>query len=542
QPFYCVVTDINGNKTISEKATLTVANGDERKSVLYIIDYALEPGESVDLAEAGIGSGTVSYHDDGLTATFNEVTINTGTATKDQLLCAGAGVMLRGLSGSELDYRMIFKGSCTINNDLYDPEFDGGGVCLNSHFLKDSGDLCPTLTIEADDLVLNGGLNSIYSDGFVELYGKITANPYEDHRLNSISAKAVHIGKNAVIDINGRGTGILASGTLFIEDGAKVDLKLEAPRLGNNGTETQGIYCSRLYCTKADLNIDMKAHAKDFEPYGKTVQLMCGIRCVGQVEFHGTDVDIKLDADTGETYFANNFYGITGDPLASVELYDGAKVKINMDSKSAYTSVGLGTGGPADTFIIVEDGSELDIDVKTSGHVLGIDVRQRVSVTDSSLKVSAASYDTAIIFGVYCPSMEVDLKDSKYEVAISAENGIALFATDTDVVDTADYEEGYEPKLIKIYGDAKILAPEEGEINRYGFDPYRSVTPGESVYSKDDKEEAASAVRIAVPKGPSPETGELESILWLGIMALCLAGAAVMYMRRASLDGKHYRQ
>ena len=75
----------------------------------------------------------------------------------------------------------------------------------------------------------------------------------------------------------------------------------------------------------------------------------------------------------------------------------------------------------------IKDGSELDINVKTSGHAYGIYVGQPVNVTDSTLRVSAASYDTAIVMALTAPRLNLDLSDSKYAVDLNAENGIAVF-------------------------------------------------------------------------------------------------------------------
>ncbi len=267
---------------------------------------------------------------------------------------------------------------------------------------------------------------------------------------------------------------------------------------------------------------------------------MSAICCRNIATFDAADVSVKMGAELGDTYYAHYFYGISGDAsegLNEVELINGSRVRIDIDSKGAYDSSGIAsTGNEACTFVTLEDGSELDINVKTSGDVVGIDVRQPVSVTDSTLKINAASYDTAIVMGVICPKMNVELTDSKYAVDITAENGVALFATDLDTVDSPEYEEGYEPLLIKISKDAKILAPENGEVNRYGFDPMRMIIPGETVYSADNKEEAAARVLIAVPKPPAPPTGD-SMLFWTAIMAAAVGLAALM-LRRKEKDVK----
>ena len=534
--YYCIVTDINGNVVISDEATLYIDNRDEIKTVLYVGDYGLEPGDVLDLSTTALGSGIVTFDPDGLNITFDNVTVNTDGISNDMIYTSSAGVFLYGQPDSELTYRMYFKGTCTFNNTVFDPDYDGGGVTINSHFLRGGRTEHPLLIIDGDDdLNLNGGLNSIYTDGDLEILTGFKAVPYDGHRLNAVSAGNIHIGDGAHLDITCTGTGILSNGSLFIDGGSVIDLDVTAPHLVLYNTESKGIYCDRLYVDGAKLDIDMMAYPKDFEPYDKMISAMSAVCCRNIATFDAADVSVKMGAELGDTYYAHYFYGISGDAsegLNEVELINGSRVRIDIDSKGAYDSSGIAsTGNEACTFVTLEDGSELDINVKTSGDVFGIDVRQPVSVTDSTLRVNAASYDTAIVMGVICPRMNVELTDSKYAVDIAAENGVALFATDLDTVDIPEYEEGYEPLLIKISKEAKILAPENGEVNRYGFDPMRMIIPGETVYSADNKEEAAARVLIAVPKPPAPPTGD-SMLLWTGIMAAALGLAALMLRRK----------
>ena len=558
--YYCIVTDINGNVVTSDQATLYINNRDEIKTVLYVGDYGLEPGDTLDLSTTTLGSGVVTFDPDGLNITFDNVTVNTAGLSKDMIFTASAGVFLVGQPDSSLEYKMYFKGTCTFNNSVYDPDYDGGGVTINAHFLRDGKLDKPLLIIDGDDdLNINGGLNSIYTDGDLEILTSFKAVPFDGHRLNSISASNVHIGDGAHVDITGIGTGILSNGTLFINGGAVIDLNITAPHLILYNTESKGIYCDRLYVDGAKLNIDMMAYPEYFEPYEKSISVMSAICCRNIATFDGADVNIKLGAELGDTYYANNFYGISGDAsdgINEVELINGAKVKIDIDTKGAYGGRGIAaTGQEPCAFVTLSDGSELDVNVKTSGHVFGIDVGQPVSVTDSTLRVNAASYDTAIVMGVMCPVMNVELTDSKYEVSLNAEKGIGLFATEPrfteggqtgptalekNAVSPAAYEEGYEPKLIRIAGDAKILAPENGEINSYDFEHMGVVMPGESIYAADNTEEPAAKVLIAVPKPPAPPTGD-DLLLWAALMAIMLTASVVLIIDRRPNTGKHYR-
>ena len=273
---------------------------------------------------------------------------------------------------------------------------------------------------------------------------------------------------------------------------------------------------------------------------------MSAIDANGSVGFNGTSVSISMDADEGEYVYAQNFVGISGEPLQGVNIENGADVKIKIDSRYIYTSYGIYSLGTViyeyDDYgelipvqipsgnIFVDNGSRLDIDLHSSGHVTGIEVQRAVNVGDSDLKVNVESYDTAIIIGVDTAEFNVDLSDSKYSVDINAPEGSAIIASDSERVTETEFTEDYEPKLITINKEAKILVPEDGVVCCYGYDPWRKVTPVETVLSKADPENAAQRVLIAVPKPPAPPTGD-SAVLWALIMAACI-GAAVILIRK----------
>ena len=57
--FRCVIEDNQGHTTYTDPAYLTLANEEEDKTVLFIGEYALEPGDSLNLEDAALGEGTV---------------------------------------------------------------------------------------------------------------------------------------------------------------------------------------------------------------------------------------------------------------------------------------------------------------------------------------------------------------------------------------------------------------------------------------------------------------------------------------------------
>ncbi len=556
--YYCIITDKNGNEVVSDTAYLYIPNYQERKPVLYVNDYALEPGDTLDLSTTPVGSGIVTFEDDH-DMVFENIKVTASGRSMDRAYGAGGtGILLVGDSNFSDEYHMVFKGKCTVIDDYYDPEMDESGVALNADLISgDHEGYAGTLYIEGDgDLTLVGGTYALYSSGYLEICSDIKTMPYDEHMCRGMYAKIINVNEGVHVDIKSKGTAITAQETIYVRDGAVVDVDMTANHFFNQDTEGKGLFCMDLYCYKAELNISSHGRAEDFVLYDKSIAYMCAIEANGSVDFSGTKVNISMDADEGEYVYANNFVGISGTPLQGVVVENGADVKIEIDSPYILKSYGIYARG-TDVYeiddygqmipvhipsgsIFVDKGSRLDIDVCTSGHVTGIEVTKDVGVNDGDLKVSARSYDTAIIIAVDTAEFNVNLTDSKYSVDLSAPEGSALIASDIERVKDTEFTEDYEPKLITINKEAKILVPEDGVVCCYGFDPWRKVTPVETVLSKADPENAATRILIAVPKPPAPPTGDNMSI-WLMLMVACIGAAIVLikkYRQTVRLYGK----
>ena len=101
-------------------------NSDVRKPVLYVGEYAVEPGdEPLDLEDTGLGSGTVTYDSNGLDITFDNVDIVNTHCVYDSSNAPAQGLFLYAVDDSKtiderLEYKMYFKGDCRINNKYFD--------------------------------------------------------------------------------------------------------------------------------------------------------------------------------------------------------------------------------------------------------------------------------------------------------------------------------------------------------------------------------------------------------------------------------------
>lgn len=100
--FKCYITDIDGEVTVSEEGTMTIANPYEAKYVLYVGEYALEAGESADLEDLDLGSGKVTFDANCQDVTLDKVKFQNGGYVFDSNLSTAYGLYLRRCGDAEL--------------------------------------------------------------------------------------------------------------------------------------------------------------------------------------------------------------------------------------------------------------------------------------------------------------------------------------------------------------------------------------------------------------------------------------------------------
>ena len=493
----CVVTDINGNKAYSNPARLSVRNPEEYISVLYVGNYAVTPGQTLDLSDTTCGSGTVTFDADGQNMTFDSVHLNASGRPCDVSICNGMGIYFVPGDREYLEYYMHFDGDNVIDNDFIDPEFGLDGTGINAFFASSIKEDPPTLIIDGGGtLTVKGGSNSFYTNGHLELNADIKTLPYAPERYCcSVTADNLYIEKDARLNLTSVGRAICAKGDMYIEDGASIEINMTAQHTSVGDTEVETIIAGGfMHCGKAQINVKGCGIPEMFVPYGRRIAYLNGISCNSSVVLKGTELSITLDAGASDTPYAGDFCGITGEALRGVELSEGAKLDIRIASDAVQNARGIASGSNIPGGIDMADGSSLNIDVRTSGDVIGGDVAKLVTVEDASMNIDLASADGGTVFGILAPEMEIELYESRYAVNINAEDGIAVFLNDDN--DAISFDPDYEPELLKISGEAGITVPAGGVVNRYGFQFYGAVVPGESVIDPAKPDEAASRVSI----------------------------------------------
>ncbi|MBR5114582.1 MAG: S-layer homology domain-containing protein [Oscillospiraceae bacterium] len=493
----CVITDINGNRTYSKPALLHINNSSEEKMVLYVGDYALVPGYTLDLSKTTLGSGVVTYDADGVNMTFDNVKISSDGVSMDNSLGPTGGIFFSARPWSSQEYFMHFLGDCVVDNKFFDESINSGGVVLNGYFAcGNDNPNRPTLIIDGN-LTLKGGSDSIYTDSHLEIAGSLKTESLYKNFCRGLVSYSIFISEGATVDISSVGPGIYARGDLFIEDGATVSIDATPQHISIGNTESKAILATgNMTCGDADVTVSVHADPELFIPYGSAIAQMDGVYCCGTLSLKGTRLTVVMDAPKAGRDYIGGARGVSGDPLRAVSLEDGARLNVSLDSEAFPIAEGIATDSfNAGGRIVVEEGCRLDVDVRAAGVAIGVDVSMPVSVKNASVDVHTASSEGDFTFGLMAPDISIDVSDYRYGVSLAAEKGIALFASN-ETFDKYQFDPAYEPELIKLAGKAAILTPEGGVFSPCGFELNGGLMPGETVFDPAQPAAPASTVKI----------------------------------------------
>ena len=190
----CVLTLKDGTVVETEPAVLHVANSFEEKTVLYVGDHALVPGQSLDLAKTTLGTGRVAFSGDGTTITLEDVNITTRTMSYDVYLAPSFGLNLMQRNGEE-EFHFNLVGTNVIENNYSDPDGKNSGIVFDLLFGTEGRSNSPRVFIEGEGtLQLIGGSCSLCSDSDVEVSSDLSTEPNGDIYCDAIVCRDLKVG------------------------------------------------------------------------------------------------------------------------------------------------------------------------------------------------------------------------------------------------------------------------------------------------------------------------------------------------------------
>ena len=193
-------------------------------------EYIFLKGETLDLAEKGIGKGTIAFNEEGNEFTFTNVDFTMQTFVSDYMR-----------SGLGFEYFYSEVKNVTVNlvgeNRFSQPYYrnNGYGIAFTIQHLADGDEDCLITITGEGSLHIIGGGTALYTDCLLEIDAPIEINSYWDRRTNAINAFAVHLTDNAVLRTSNSGTVMLAmAGGILIDSGAKVKCEVTMTHLTNS--------------------------------------------------------------------------------------------------------------------------------------------------------------------------------------------------------------------------------------------------------------------------------------------------------------------
>ena len=500
----CIVKGKNGLETVSQPATITIANPQEDKTVLYVGDYAVIPGETFDIAKTQLGSGTVTFDKNGSDITLKNVKVETPNAVFDSTLSPSFGLLLDRRNSEVDEYEIHLDGDCSFKNTYYDEAYNASGITLAAYLYADDEEAQPPL-IRFDGsgkLYLCGGTDVIYTEADLEFDTDVVITPSADHFCDGIVCRNLYVEKGRHLDLKVNGTGIESRGQVFAREGAVIDIDSTAPHVANGSTNKGAMFLyGLLTATGTRINIHCHAYPDQFIPYDAELQAFGGIIFseAGAIEAEDSSIMIDLDAAVGEKDYAYNYFGVldAGDQ-GSITL-NHSEIGVRLDSQNVTDANGIYLLGN----MIMVNGSKLTCDMHNRGFVRGFAGEGRLDIANSDADVNVSSYSGEETYGILCNGAELDLDEAKYSIVSKAAGGMA-FAANTGKQDkkVKKYDPAYKMTQFEFKDDTMCLVPEDSGISLASIPGSMEYIRVETFYDKADTAKPAQEVRIS--KGDKP--------------------------------------
>lgn len=474
---YCVVIDKVGKYTCSDLAQINILNPLDKIPVLYVESYALLPGQSIDLKTVNLGSGTISFNNDGKKIVLDNVNFDNEEVVFDTALSPAVGLMYRGYDDSIETMTLELKGKNKFLNRFYQELTNGSGIPIDFYSIGTASKTPFELLITGNgSLTLQGGTYLIRNNGKITVDADLTLLQYENHFCDGINAESSSVdatvticpGAKLTADLNG--TGIFSSTAINIQKGSKVDIHSSAPVV-YGGTQKRVLYAKDISIDNADVNIDMEMDLEQFKPEGGTIDMFNAITAAndGSIKITDSNLNISIKGGTKEDvgYIFNNGAIITNKGNLLIK---NSNVDINMDCQGSLDAEGMRIGGATDI-----ENSTVKININALQMVHGLYCDKAINLKNSIMDVFVDArdfymYDEEIkgaAHGIISnKGINISLKDGQYIKAVS-KKGISL-GVDYELKQKtpAGFDEFYKPQYIKINDDCEIVLPKNAILNR----------------------------------------------------------------------------
>ena len=488
--FYCVIRDTQGNTYTTRKASLDQDNRyTENKPVLYIGEYAIKPGEFLNLSavfhdpehQLPLGKGVITYDENGHDIYLDGIYFDNQYSTAS-IVGVGGNVGLD-LEWQKPDPEVVSEinlilrgGENKIIDRLYQSQVNLSGFPVFFCFWgrDQQNGYTPMVNIIADKndpgfLTVVNGTTAITAIAEMTIDADINVDQNRIEYGDGISAFSVDIKEGHKFNLHTNGSLISATGdahqpgikaNLTIRN-ARIDAYSREPHVGTGATSKNGLIAhNNLTIEDSIINYQFEV---DF--VAGRIEEIAGcefVTAINDIQIKNSKINLELldhPDDIEHAMFAHHLIGIYGDTVD----VDESEIRIDMTSPIVFQ-----VGGLKGNNISITNGSKVNIDVETMEGAVAIYSEGDLTITDSDVDATAKNLTESDItpFAVSGADINIDLSEGNYvvanavnaggaSVAIAGMHGPYLFDTRTG---------GTGPGAITLADDTSIFWPLNCEI------------------------------------------------------------------------------
>lgn len=343
--YQCIVTTTKG-EYLSNYARLTIEEPMSEVPSFYVLDRAIKPGSSLDLATTPYGDGTISYSEDGSLIEFDHVYF----INKNMESCLQNIAMSIQSNYSKVSaITFKFVGTCVWNNAYWEDDHNQGGFALFMHYANDA--VLPSVIFEGDPLMVIGGTRAINIRGNLTIKNSISIAGAPNRFTSGIFAHSINVKNGATITANIGGPVLSTlgdddnrTGYIKIEDGVVIDATINAGKVNVGETQLFGFLAqTNLYVDNAKINLHFVLDYNFFASTKQYATPLIGMYSNSStIRIANSDVNITMDAvnvPAKANALATAIEGIGGPHI----IIDNADVNIKIDSTAFALVRGINT-------------------------------------------------------------------------------------------------------------------------------------------------------------------------------------------------------
>lgn len=389
--FRCEITSLKDAKFYSEDGGYNITNPDADVAGAFLGDYAIIPGQTLDLSKTPYGSGTISLSTDKTKYTFKDVDFSNDYYETGVYL-THVVLEITNWGNTIEDIYFNFEGANVFNNKYWEEATGQGGFTFALNFLG-AGAVLPTVHMGGTGtLTSKGGTGMFYGNVAVEIDGlPIVIQTPESQRFD----KGI-VCRNLVMKNGASIQATLGNEVIFIERGAtdpfdnaveigegcSVFANINAGKVIGDTTLIHGIFAANYVdIYKANIQINTVVDIDFFE---ETMQA-CAVDCIGAnstgVNITNSTVLCSVTNTATESSFipVQEVSAITGQYVSIAN----SEVNVAIQGKNMMVCDGIYSKN-----LLIAENSSVYVDVSCSGCAEGVVGFDRADISASTLEVT----------------------------------------------------------------------------------------------------------------------------------------------------------